>query len=188
MTRWKRQRFVIAIYPNSRGVAFVVFESARSLIDWGIKTPDQARSNERHLAAITALLELYDPAIVVLQDMSPGGTRRAPRIRALNEMILELANDWDIPVHSYSRAEVLDTFAKHGIRTKAEIAAAIGERVPALRRFVPPPRKPWMSEHAWMGLFDAAALALTFQGIDAPDARSPVKRESGKADALPGQS
>jgi hypothetical protein len=32
----------------------------------------------------------------------------------------------------------------------------------ALGRFLPPPRKLWKSEDARMGIFDAAALALTF--------------------------
>jgi hypothetical protein len=34
--------------------------------------------------------------------------------------------------------------------------------IPAFERYVPPPRKPWKSEDARMGIFDAAALALTF--------------------------
>ena len=46
--------------------------------------------------------------------------------------------------------------------TKDTIAAAIAKHVPDLEYFLPPPRKPWKSEHVLMGLFDAAALALTY--------------------------
>jgi hypothetical protein len=46
--------------------------------------------------------------------------------------------------------------------TKEAIVNAVAEEIPALRRHIPPPRKPWTSEHARMGVFDAAALALTF--------------------------
>jgi hypothetical protein len=45
---------------------------------------------------------------------------------------------------------------------KQIIAEAIARHVPAFERYVPPPRKPWMSEDARMGLVDAAALGLVF--------------------------
>jgi hypothetical protein len=37
----------------------------------------------------------------------------------------------------------------------------IAKHIP-FEQHVPPPRKPWKSEDARMGLFDAAALALVF--------------------------
>ena len=42
------------------------------------------------------------------------------------------------------------------------MAELIAQRIPAFERYVPPPRKPWMSEDARMGLFDAAGLGLVF--------------------------
>jgi hypothetical protein len=50
--------------------------------------------------------------------------------------------------------------------TKNEIAEAIARRVPALHLYVPPARKPWMSEDARMGIFDAAALAFMYFHIN----------------------
>jgi len=41
--------------------------------------------------------------------------------------------------------------------TKHKIAEAIAKHIPALDLYVPPARKPWMSEKARMGIFDAAA-------------------------------
>ena len=38
-------------------------------------------------------------------------------------------------------------------------------RVAAFERFLPPPRKLWMSEDARMGIFRAAALALTYYDL-----------------------
>ena len=46
--------------------------------------------------------------------------------------------------------------------TKHGIAQTIAKHIPALSLYLPPARKPWMSEDARMGLFDAAALALMF--------------------------
>jgi Holliday junction resolvasome RuvABC endonuclease subunit len=154
--------FVVAIYPNSRGLAFVVFEGATSVLDWGVLGARYKHSRGRYLTAIAALLERYQPSILVLQDMSSAGTHRAQRIQNLNEAIMKFAEDRDIPVRSYSRERVREAFALPEPATKAAIAEAIAKYVPAFERHVPPARKPWTSEHARMGLFDAAALALTF--------------------------
>ena len=42
------------------------------------------------------------------------------------------------------------------------IAETIAKHIPAFDRYLPPPRKPWMSEDPRMAVFDAVALALTF--------------------------
>ena len=157
-----RYGLVLAIYPNSRGIAFVVFEGERTLIDWGIRGARHKHNQDRYLAAIGDLLGLYRPAVVVLQNMDPTGTRRAERIRNLNADIVELAAEAGISICSYSRDQVRDAFGRQKERTKEAIVNAIAEEIPALRRHIPPPRKPWTSEHARMGIFDAAALALTF--------------------------
>ncbi len=162
MTTRVRHSFVLAIYPNSRGIAFAVFEGARTLIDWGLRGARYRHNHDRYLAAIGDLFALYQPAVLVLQNMDPAGTRRAKRIRTLNAEIVELAAGLGISVYSYSRAQVQDAFASLKEATKEAIANAIAEEIPALRRYLPPPRKPWTSEHARMGIFDAAALALTF--------------------------
>jgi Holliday junction resolvasome RuvABC endonuclease subunit len=154
--------FVIAIYPNSRGLAFVVLENAMSVVDWGVRGARYKHSHSRYLTAIAVLLERYQPAVLVLQDMSPAGTHRAQRIQNLNEAIMDFAEGRGIPVRSYSRERVRETFALPGRATKEAIAEAIAKHIPAFKRHIPPPRKPWNSEHARMGLFDAAALALTF--------------------------
>lgn len=162
MTARARYGLVLAIYPNSRGIAFVVFEGERTLIDWGIRGARYKHSSDRYLAAISDLFALYLPSVVVLQNMAQGSTRRAERIRSLNAEIAALAAEAGISVCSYSRDQVRDAFGRQKETTKEAIVNAVAEEVPALRRYVPPPRKPWNSEHARMGLFDAAALALTF--------------------------
>jgi Holliday junction resolvasome RuvABC endonuclease subunit len=154
--------FVIAIYPNSNGIAFVVFEGPQSLVDWGGRGATYKHSHRRLLKVIAALLDQYHPAILILQNMKLGGTSRNPRIRKLNTAIASLANEREVAIHSYSRQDVQKAFAPLRAATKAGIAEAIAKQVPPFARLVPPPRKPWHSEHRRMGLFDAAALALTF--------------------------
>lgn len=65
-------------------------------------------------------------------------------------------------VFAYSRDQVRAAFARHECPNKHRLAELILECIPAFERYVPPPRKPWMSEDRRMGLFDAAALALVF--------------------------
>jgi hypothetical protein len=46
--------------------------------------------------------------------------------------------------------------------TKRQIAEKIAKDLPDLSLYMPPERKPWMSEHARMGIFGAAALAWMY--------------------------
>jgi len=85
-----------------------------------------------------------------------------PRIQELNRRIAELAHLRGIAVHKYSRACVLDHVIERGATTKQKIAETIAKQVPAFSLYVPPERKPWMSENPRMGIFDAAALAWMY--------------------------
>lgn len=97
---------------------------------------------------IAAVLERFRPDVLVLQDMSSTGTRRAYRMRELNAGIGELAEDRGIPVHVFSRAQVRETFEPFGLTSKHFIAETIAKHIPAFDRYLPPRRKPWMSEDA----------------------------------------
>jgi hypothetical protein len=162
MTWSSRSTLVTAIYLNSRGFAFVLFEGELAPRNWGTIEARGKDKRERVLSRVDGLLSRYKPDVVVLQDTSQGGTDRPHRIRRLNETIAETAEEYGFPVLSFSRAEVREHFAYLGSVTKDTIAAAIAKHIPAFERFLPPPRKIWKSEDARMGIFDAAALALTF--------------------------
>jgi len=167
----RRYAFVLAVYPNTRGFAFVLFEGPLSPIDWGVKEMRGRGKRQRCLVAIISILDRFQPDIVVLQDTSPSGTRRGRRVANLNAAFVELVEGRGIPVYAYSRKDVRRAFACLGVINKQTIAETIAKHVPAFERYVPPPRKPWMSEDARMGLFDAAALALVFfhrSGGDGP--------------------
>ena len=158
----KRHDLVLAIYPQSRGFAFVLFEGWLSAVDWGIHEARGPGKNARCLTRINSLLELHMPDVVVLQDMSDRGTRRAPRIQQLNDRIAELAELRGIIVRKYSRAQVIEYFSDFGASTKQKIAETIAKQIPALSLYVPPARKPWMSEDPRTGIFGAAALAWMY--------------------------
>src|SRR5690349_16801738 len=139
-----RYALVLAIYLNTRGFAFVLFEGHLSPFDWGVREARGPRKRNRCLARITKIFDCYLPDIVVIQDTSPLGTRRARRITELNAAIAGLAKDRDIPVYAYSRDQVRSAFGYVGYLNKQIVAELIAKHIPAFERYVPPPRKPWM--------------------------------------------
>ncbi|MGY4197817.1 hypothetical protein [Bradyrhizobium sp. USDA 4520] len=160
MTNDSRSSLVLSIYVNTRGFAFIVFEGRVSPFDWGIRETRGSRKGTGCLLRITRIIDRYAPDVLVVQDTSDQGTRRARWIRKLNGSIASLAKDRDIPIFAYSRDQVRDAFAS--CPNKQQLAELIAKHIPAFEQYVPPPRKPWMSEDRRMGLFDAAALALVF--------------------------
>ncbi|MCK1481005.1 hypothetical protein IVB27_41355 [Bradyrhizobium sp. 197] len=144
-----------------------MFEGDFSPFDWGIREIRGPRKRTGCLTRITQVVDRYAPDVLVIQDTSEHGTQRARWITALNTSITVLAKDRDIPAFAYSRDQVRDTFGRHESPNKHRLAELIAKRIPAFERYVPPPRRPWMSEDRRMGLFDAVALGLVFfQSID----------------------
>src|SRR4051812_45297894 len=167
MNSRKRHDLIFAIHLQSRGFAFVLFEGWLAPVDWGVYDARGADKNARCLDRIKSLLTLHTPDVLVVQDMSDGGTRRANRIRELNGDVAELANQHGILVRSYSRAQIIEYFEELGTVTKHGIAETIAKHIPPLSLYLPPARKPWMSEDTRMGIFDAVALAwMFFRTID----------------------
>uniref|UniRef100_UPI00067BCB78 hypothetical protein n=1 Tax=Bradyrhizobium tropiciagri TaxID=312253 RepID=UPI00067BCB78 len=157
-----RYPLILSIYLNTRGFAFIVFEGHLSPFDWAIRETRGPKKNTACLIRITAVFDRYGPDALVIQDTSESGTARARRIRNLNCSLANLAKDRGIPVFSYSRDEVRRAFEPYGCPDKQSLAELIAKHIPAFEQYVPPPRKPWMSEDRRTGLFDAAALALVF--------------------------
>jgi hypothetical protein len=164
---------VLAIYLNARGFAFVVFEGPESPVDWGIKDMRGERKNERCLAGIGHIIDRYRPGVLVLQDTSPRGTRRVHRVRRLNLAITKLAEKLAVEVSTFARREIMQAFANVEVGTKRQLAEAIANHIPEFERYLPPVRKPWMSEDSRMSLFEATALGRAFfHSSDAAEAAS----------------
>lgn len=170
---------VLAIYPSTRGIAFALMKSPLAAIDWGIKGAYGVDKNALLLKRVAELLEINQPDVVVLEDPTSARLRRAARIGRLTRAIERRAEDQVIDVHRYSRATVQECFGQFGARTRYEVAVAIATRIAAFERFLPPPRKLWMSEDSRMGIFRAAALALTYY-----DLRAKARAANLRADPL----
>jgi len=156
---------VLAIYPTTRGIAFALMKSPLAPIDWGIKSAHGRDKNAAFLRKVAGLLNANQPDVVVLEDPTSPRLRRSAGIGRLTRAIERLAEDQVGDVRRYPRAAVQECFGQFGARTRYEVAVTIATRVPAFERFLPPPRKLWMSEDARMGIFRAAALALTYYDL-----------------------
>ena len=154
---------ILAIDPITRGFGFAVLDGPRLLVDWGVRaTKPSPKPVERALREVAALLERYSPDRVVVEDCHDGYARRGKRSQRLIERIVTLAGKRGIPVRRISRAGLRRAFVPEHARTKYQIALATVRRFPELAVRLPPIRKPWMSEPAQMGVFDAVAFALAF--------------------------
>jgi Holliday junction resolvasome RuvABC endonuclease subunit len=160
-TRKDRDQFLLAIYPTTRGFGFVVFEGRDQTIDWGVKDV-RGDKNRKAFAKIEELVSWYRPDMLVLENAHGPASRRAERIRQLNVLVVALAKSRRIPVRQYTRSDIKAAFGKRRASTRYEIAQVISRELPDLAPWLPPPKKIWMSENRWLGMFDAASLALTF--------------------------
>ena len=156
-------KLVLGIHPTSRGYGWALLGGPNLILDWGIASA-KARRSARSLTRFKRLLAKYHPHAVVFEEFEGCVARRAARIQALSRAMIREARLKKSGAFVYSRAEVRAEFP--GATTRYEIAQGVAERLPPLRRRMPPVRKPWMSEDERQCIFDAAALALTHYAVN----------------------
>jgi hypothetical protein len=151
---------ILSIDPMVLGVGFVVVEGPDNLIDWGIRL---ARGEKKAacLRIVEALILLYRPNIIVVENCQAHGCSRGQRAKDLIEDIAAFAKARRIKCRRVARLTVQKTFSKFNAFTKHQMALELVTRFPELTRHLPRARKSWMSEDMRMSIFDAAAFALT---------------------------
>ena len=154
---------ILAIAPSTVGFGFAVLEGQDTLVNWGVKIVEGDK-NSQCLARAKELITHYQPDLIVLEDASSKDSKRSPRIRALTKKIVALASSSKVKVTLFSQKQIRNTFFTDGKGTKHALAEIIAKRFPdELSHRLPPKRRDWDSEKPRMGIFDAVALALTFQ-------------------------
>jgi hypothetical protein len=171
MNHRTRTHRVLSIFPANRGFGYAVFEDLLSPVDWGVKHI-RGEKHDGALRKVRALIDWYQPTVLVLENCAGAGSRKGKRIQELLEAIARIARRRNIVVKRFSRTGIRQCFGRFGARTKHEIARAIARHLPELEPRLPPPRKIWMSEDSRMSIFDAVSLIFTFfcfeemRGID----------------------
>lgn len=150
---------ILAIDPTPRGFGYVVFEGSERLVDWGTRNV-RAQKNRESIRAVSELLNLYRPQLLVLEDVNARRSRRRKRVCDLLAALELHGRERGLTVRRISSYRVKQIFLARGIRNKHQVARFIAARFPELERYLPPERKPWMSEDPKTAIFDAAALVL----------------------------
>ena len=157
------EKRILGIDPMYRGFGYVVFEGPDLLIDWGVRRV----TGEKNLASISAFSQLirrYRPDDFAIEDVNAKSCDRGQRVRTLIVALEDHARESGLAVRRVSSAAVKKAFLAKSARNKHQIAQFIAAHFPELATYIPPERKPWMSESVNMAIFDAAAFALvTFE-------------------------
>jgi hypothetical protein len=153
--------FVFAVHPTTRGFAWVLFESPRKPVAWAIVHARPGRN--KHLASrFEALIDKYEPAVVVFEAFDDRVAKRSERIQELCRMMLREAEERAIDTPIFDREAIKIAFAEFGASSRCEIAHVIAQRIDGFSHRLPRERKLGDSEDVRQSLFDAAALALTY--------------------------
>lgn len=150
---------ILAIDPTVRGFGFIIFEGVKNPLDWG-KPEMRIQKNKRCLDRISKLVNFYQPDVIAIEDMQ--SSQRRKRVKDLLLKIEQLAITTGVKIKKYSKNQVQDVFSQFGASTKHEIAKTVVDWFPELELRLPPKREVWMVEDERYGIFDAAAIGLTY--------------------------
>jgi hypothetical protein len=175
--RKETEQRILAIDPLSRGVGFAVLEGQHNLIDWGIRTTGQA-DNARSARVIDKLVDRFRPDILVLEDWHADGSRRCGRVQRLLKRIATQEGK-RVLVSLVTQREIRAIGPLPCTSTKQGRAGFLAERFPVLQAYVPPVRKPWMSEDDNMAIFDALSFAVAFVRTTEQSVPSPLPAPHG---------
>lgn len=154
----------LALYPQRRGLAYVLLDRDRTLLTFGRRWISADRPG-RTLKAMDQLVTMLTPASIVLECSETAGNRR----RDVNQRLLERMNKRIDPTRhlrvTIRTEQIQHAFRGRDIDNKDDRAQLIAQLYPILQRRLPPRREVWMAESESMGVFDAMSLALAHLGV-----------------------
>ena len=151
---------ILAVHPTSRGFGWAVFSGPMTPVDWGATSARGKRSGKL-MERFEEIVTRWQPDILVLEkfnDRNGGSTRLRTVVRA----VADLASFKGMDIAFFGRDDIRAVFASDGASSRHEIAAAIAKRLDELSGRLPQKRSCGSAERHQQGLFDAAALAVTY--------------------------
>lgn len=152
---------VLALHPTTWGFGWAAFRGPLSPVDWNAARVLGDR-NAQSLKRIRRLIDRFRPSEIIIEQFEGEPTRRHPRVRRLYRSIVKLAQENGIEPRIFTREAIETVFATFNAKTRYDIAKVIASKIDSFGHLLPPERKPWLPEHPRMGLFSAAALAITY--------------------------
>jgi hypothetical protein len=160
MTDQSNEKRVLALDVHPRSFGFVVFEGPNQILNWGIRSFRRGVNVAKSPAGekFLRVLDKFTPSAVVIREREMARKAKKTKILATIE---RQARNRKIPVKFISRGEVNRAFI--GFESnKYEVASVLARQFPALASRLPPKRKIWQSEDYRMGIFDAAAVGVSY--------------------------
>lgn len=151
---------MLAVYPNVKGFGYAYFQNEHEPKYYGMSVSKIAENNN-YLKRIIAMIQTYEPAIILLPTPDGKYNRKRKRIQELLQEITLYAKKNGIEVKTYSREQIRFVFEQFDANSKLEIAEKICVWMPELEKFKPVHRKTYMPEDYYQGMFDAISLAST---------------------------
>ena len=152
---------ILAVAPSTRGFGYAVHEGQDTLVDRGGKRASGDKNREC-LAKVDELIDHWQPEVLVLEDSSGKGSRRAPRIQKLCKGIIALARNRKVSMKVFSRKTIRKVFFVDGQGTRHDVAKMVAEWFPEeLGLLLPSKRRACDDgEDPRMDIFDAVALVM----------------------------
>ena len=162
----------LAIDPHIRRIGFAYFEAA-ILLDWGVKNVrngDLATRSGRVLVPyLVRMLDEFEPEVLLVPDVRPGGTRRSAPVLETVEAVVREAHRRGLVVHALTDGDVTATFRPvvKGRTKKRSVNDVIVKWFPELKPMLPRERRLWDPEQYFTAMFHAIALYCAWQGLPA---------------------
>lgn len=161
----KPSTLTIALYPNISGMGYVICETPKELINYGIARVQPLTSN-MYVRRLHKFINFYKPTLILLRDYENTNIKMSKRIRKVIDSFEKEAQKLDVPIFKYSRQDIKEVFKQFEGDSKYAISKTLSNWYPELKRLMPDIRKYPDPEHYQMGVFDAFSLMLTHHYLE----------------------
>ena len=156
-----KQVRILAIALTARGFGYSVMEG-QNILESGNKGV-KGNKNLNSVSKVEKLMNLFQPGVLVLQDVNAKGCHRASRIKTLHQQVIGLAEKRKCKVALLSGKRLRIALLGDVKGTKHEMAEMLAQKFPVeLAGKLPPKRRPWENEDGRMDMFDAVGLTVVF--------------------------
>lgn len=158
-------KIIVAIYPTREGFGYAVFEKPTELLDFGVsnfRKNSNANKEASGFQKLTALLDFYQPEIVITENIKACDPRRSKPAIRFCDRVAKYCRQHNIGTRLYGAGDVSEVFAVFGAEKKFSRARLICKWLPELTPRCVPYRRAWQSEHYRIGIFQAIALIIVY--------------------------
>ncbi|WP_046756470.1 hypothetical protein [Kordia jejudonensis] len=161
----KTNPLVVTLYPNAFGMGYVISETPKELINYGI-AKIRPLTKDKYVKRLHKFIKEYRPALILLRDYTDSDNRISKRVMKVIDAFEREAKELELPIFKYSRDDIKEVFSQFDGNNKYVISKTITSWYPELKRYMPDIRKYPNAEHYRMGIFDAFALMLTHHYLE----------------------